>query len=185
MNRALILVVIFGFFFLLGNLQAQTCRETSVLEDISLPGQKADEGFENMMSIREGLEAFCTLNPVDISLFDQARVRLEFQDELIDILAAAGEIRPNGVRYYRGFFQDLLENLKACEVRFHNMRRRGIIFKPANLVDLNIRPTGIVDIYYKSTPQSFPYKRIISHQIWFGRIIEQDGFHLCATRVLN
>lgn len=185
MNRAFIVFFLCTFFFLLGNLEARACRETSVLEDISLPGQKSQEGFRTMMDIPEGLEAFCTLNNLDPRLFSEARDRLAFQDELIDVLYAEGELRSNQVRYYRAYFADLLENLNSCELKAMRMRQRGIVFQPAKLVDLNIRPSGLVDIFYKRTPTGFPYKHIVSHSIWFGRIIEEDGFPLCATNLLN
>lgn len=180
-KNTLILLFLGVIFLFLG--QAEACMKASVLEDISLPGQKAAEGYRNMMTIAEGMEAFCTVNPHRPDLFDEAKARLQYQEELIELLLADGEIRPNGAKYYRAFMKDVRANLLACEAEAIRIRSIGNAPHLEKVVDLLLRPDDLIEVTYFDKPGGTPQKRIISHKIWFGRIIQQDGYDLCETEL--
>lgn len=179
MKNTLILLFIGIIFLFLG--QAEACVKTSVLEDVSLPTQKAAEGYRNLMSIPEGLEAFCSTQPLRPDLFSEARSRLSVQDELLDFIIQEGKLKPNSIKYYKGFLSDIRANLDSCEREAYQIRRRGNLPELDKLVHLTIRPNDIIDVLYYNTVGGAPRKHIISHKIWFGRIIRQDGFDLCQT----
>lgn len=180
MKNTVVLLVIGLLIVFLGNVRAE-CVRAQILEDISLPGQKTAEGHRSMMSIPEGLEAMCELRPYRQDLFEEARQRLNDQRDLIALLVADGELKPNEVRYYKGFFNDMEDNLNKCELEAKKIRRRGSAPEAKKLVELTIRPNDIIDVYYLYTEGGTPRKHIVSHKIWFGRIIEQDGYDLCQT----
>lgn len=181
MKNTLILLILGLVFLFLG--QAQACTKTAVLEDISLPGQKMGEGYFMLMEISEGIEALCSTRSLRGDLFDEARSRLQYQTDLISLLVRDGELKPNQERYYRGFLKDVLKNLNNCEVEANRMRKRGEAPNLKKLVELNIRTNDIVDIFYLFYEGSSPRKHIISHKIWFGRIIQEDGHDLCQTNL--
>lgn len=182
MKNTLILLFI-GIIFLVLGQAAEACIKTSVLEDVSLPTQKQAEGYHNLMSIPEGMEAFCTTQPFRPDLFVEARLRLSAQDELLEQLIQDGTLKPNGARYYRGFLKDIRENLNTCEKEALKIRQRGSVPEQDKLVQLTIRPNDLIDLYYSNQVGGVPIKHIISHKIWFGRIIRQDGFDLCQTQL--
>ena len=180
MKNTVALLIVGLLIVFLGNVRAE-CVRSQVLEDISLPGQKLAEGHRNMMSIPDGLEAMCEVRPFRHGLFEEARERLNDQRDLIPLLIADGELKPNQVRYYKAFFNDMEANLKKCETQAKAMRRRGSAPEAKKLVELNIRPNDLIDVTYLFREGGAPRKRIVSHKIWFGRIIEHDGYDLCQT----
>lgn len=180
MKNTIVLLFIGLVIVLLGNVRAE-CIKTQVIEDISLPGQKAAEGHRNMMAIPEALETFCSLNPIPSQLFSTALNRLNDQRDLIPLLVADGELKPNQVRYYKAFFDEIEDNLIECESEAINMRSQGRVPSPEKLVDLTIRPNDIIDVIYLSKVGGSPVRHLVSHKVWYGRIIEYDGYDLCQT----
>ena len=180
MKNTVVLLVIGLLIVFLGNVRAE-CIKASILEDISLPGQKTAEGYSSMVSIPEGLEAMCETTPYRPDLFDDAMTRLNAQRDLIPLLVADGELKPNQVRYYKAFFNDMEANLKSCESEAKSIRRRGQKPQEKKLVELTIRPNDIIDVIYLYREGGAPRKHIVSHKVWFGRIIQQDGYDLCQT----
>ena len=164
---------------------AKACKKASLLEDISLPEQKVGEGFFNLMTIEDGLNALCSLKTIDKSLFEEARRRLDIQDKLVDILLRDGVLKPSGARYYRGFFDEVEENIAACEAESLALRSSQKLPELEKLVQLNIRANDIIDIFYLESSTRRRLKHIISHKTWYGRIIAQDGFNLCQTELIS
>jgi len=181
MNNKFKIFSCFLLFFL--SPLSNACIKANTIEDISLPEQKSEEGYFNPMSIPDAIDTFCTLSPIPNDLFPEAYNRLNTQKALLKDLFSLGLLSRAQNNYYKGFLGDVEKNLMSCEIEAKKMRRRRVLPGYDKLVDLTIRPNDIVDLYYKRSENGFPYKHIVSHKIWFGRIIRQDGFKLCQTKL--
>ena len=156
------------------------CNSAALVDEIYLEADESVPQKDVLLSGEQGQSVLCRKNVNFEDIFDEAKKNLKYQQSLLRKFRRQGKLRKGEYKHYKNYFSDLASNIKKCQRYVSKMQKTDVpLYKER--VRFLTKENGVTHMNVHHPVYGDP-AQYISHIVWLGKLLADEGLHLCEAK---